>query len=373
MANGQFLVADAPGAVNRGLQFRQEALARPLAIESANLGIQKQEQGLTQGEQALKFGETKQRGLEQQIDERTDKQKNQSLFNTALRIGSAQDADIISILETNIAKVEGLGGTANESIRALELANAGDFQAVRDGAKSLIEIGVRQGDIKPPGGMLLKPTASQQDFETFKWLNEKAERTQDPTDIELAKSFGVQSGFDRLTPQELADIDVDKDAKKTLNKQAFVASKEAFDSLKGVRTAIANIDDAVRALEKGAETGPIISKLPSFRQATIELNTIKGRMGLDVIAGTTFGALSESELKFALNVALPDDLSPTALKDWLVRKRDAQTKLANELRKAASFLGTPGNTIAMYVDKLEAEAEGKKKDLKDLSDDELFN
>ena len=52
-----------------------------------------------------------------------------------------------------------------------------------------------------------------------------------------------------------------------------------------------------------------------------------------------------------------------------IRKKDTQTKLANELRKAASFLGTPGNTIADYI----AQQEKENPSVENLSDDELFN
>jgi hypothetical protein len=232
-----------------------------------------------------------------------------------------------------------------------------------------VSLGERQGIIKPSAGATVKPTASQQDFETFKRLNARAQETGDPADIKLAEQFGRQSGFDRLSPQELADIEVKKTSKVALVKQAATASKEAFDSLKGVRTTIANIDDAIKALDKGAATGPIVSKLPSFREASIELGNIKGRMGLDVVGATTFGALSESELNFALDTALPDSLEPAALKDWLARKKDTQKKLADELRKAASFLGKPGNTIADYIELQEKE----NPSVESLSDDELFN
>ena len=365
----QFTVADIPGAFARGQQFRQQQQLRPLQVDSANLALQKQRQGLAQGEQSLQFGRAQQRSLEQQIDQRTDQQKNQSLFNTALRVDSAKDEDIIPILEAQIQETTRLGGNPKESVAALELAMSGDFATVRSGAKNLIDIGVKQGDIKEPSSAKIKPTSSQQDFETFKQLNAKALKTNDPVDIQLAEQFGRQSGFDRETPQELADIDVQKESKKTLVKQAATASKEAFDSLKGVRKTIANIDDAIKTLDKGAETGPIISKLPSFRQAAIELDNIKGRMGLDVVGATTFGALSESELAFALDVALPDSLEPAALKEWLTKKKDSQTKLSNELRKAASFLGTPGNTIADYLEKQEKE----NPSVGNLSDDELFN
>ncbi|NRA76741.1 MAG: hypothetical protein HRU18_00915 [Pseudoalteromonas sp.] len=142
MANGQFQTADIVGNLRQGQQFavnldQQQALAKrqaelaPLKLQSTRLGVQQQQNV---------------------ISDRTDKQKNQSLFSTALRVDSASDADIIPILEASIARVQGLGGDAKESMAALELAKGGDFDTVRRGAKNLIDIGVRQGDIKPKGG-----------------------------------------------------------------------------------------------------------------------------------------------------------------------------------------------------------------------------
>ena len=366
MANGQFETADVLGDFNRGQQFKQQRALEPIKLDQAAQNLQF---GRDRNEQSLRAGELGIQNTQGIIDQRNNDQKNQSLFNTALRIQSASDDQIIPILEENIARVISLGGDPKESIAALKLARSGDMPTVRSGADNLIKIGERQGNIKAPIGSNIKPTSSAQDFNTFKQLNARALKTGDPVDIELAEKFGVQSGFDRLSEQEKADIDVDKESRKTLSKQAATASKESFDSLKGVRTTIANIDDAIKVLDKDEfDTGPIISKLPSFRQAAIELDNIKGRMGLDVVGATTFGALSESELAFALDVALPDSLEPKALREWLVKKRDSQTKLANELRKAASFLGTPGNTIAGYL----AKQEKDNPSVGNLSDDELF-
>lgn len=51
MANGQFggLVADIPGAVERGLQFRQQSQLRPIELQQQKLGIQRQQQQLETG------------------------------------------------------------------------------------------------------------------------------------------------------------------------------------------------------------------------------------------------------------------------------------------------------------------------------------
>jgi hypothetical protein len=360
----QFILPDIPGSVNRGLQFAQQQKMNPLQVDAAELAIQGQEQNLRQGEQSMQFNQVRQQGLEQQIAQRTSDQKNKDFVNSALRLQSLPDDQKLQALLENKQAIIDNGGDTSDTDAGIELAQAGNFEDLNQGLSNIVTQGERQGIIQ----QTIKKTASQQDFDTFKQLTAKANETKDPVDTQLAEQFGRQSGFDRETPQELADIDVQKESKKTLVKQAATASKEAFDGLKGIRKTIANIDDAIKTLDKGAETGPVISKLPSFRQAAIELDNIKGRMGLDVVGATTFGALSESELAFALNVALPDSLEPKDLKEWLTKKRDSQTKLSNELRKAASFLGTPGNTIAGYLEKQEKE----NPNVGNLSDDELF-
>ncbi|WP_372857606.1 hypothetical protein [Pseudoalteromonas sp.] len=213
-----------------------------------------------------------------------------------------------------------------------------------------------------------------------------AEKSGDESAINAAnqqlKDFQQLSGKFGLGAQEKSDIKVNEAANKELSKQAAIASKDAFDSMKKVRTSIGSMTDAIKALDKGAATGPIISKLPNFRAATIELDNARGRMGLDIVGATTFGALSESELKFALDTALPDKLEPADLKDWLTRKRGAQKKLAEELLNAATFLGKPGNTISKYIEQETAAGRLSFKeseytavenvDVKTLSDDDLF-
>jgi hypothetical protein len=353
----QFPVADIMGSIDRGRNFAQAERMRPINEQSAKLGLEQQQQSLT-------TGGLQQQNIQSQIDQRTNEQKSKALYNTAMQVGQLTDQQMVPFFESKIAETKSMGGNPAESAEGLRLAMAGDFAGVRKGASNIVDIGIRQGDIKrpPEADKPQKKTASQQDFETFKSLNAKAAKTNDPIDIQLAQQFGMQSGFDRDTPQELADIAVNTDTRKALGKQAATASKEAFDGLKNVRRTIGNMNDALTALNDGAETGPIVSRLPSFRQASIELDNIKGRMGLDVISSVTFGALSESELAFALDTALPTKLDPESLKEWIGRKLEAQKKLANELRKAASFLGTPGNTIADYVKVLEESAEKQDKD-----------
>lgn len=136
--------------------------------------------------------------------------------------------------------------------------------------------------------------------------------------------------------------------------QAVVQSGKIFEQLGPVNKSIVNINDAINAIDQGADTGAVMSKLPSITEASVTLDNVRGQMGLDIIGATTFGALSEGELQFALDTAIPTNLDEGPLREWLVRKGDAQKKYAEELRKAAIFLGKPGNTVSSYLDSLEA-------------------
>jgi DNA-binding XRE family transcriptional regulator len=131
---------------------------------------------------------------------------------------------------------------------------------------------------------------------------------------------------------------------------AVEQSRDAFQQLAGIESEVATLDDALVLLdEEGVDTGPILNRLPTFRSAAVQLENIQSRLGLNVIQNTTFGSLSEAELRFALDTALPTGLQPAELKAWIIRKQNAQRKLATHIAEASIFLGTPGNTIADWL------------------------
>lgn len=147
-----------------------------------------------------------------------------------------------------------------------------------------------------------------------------------------------------------AETGAEIEGAKAAGKAAIEQSGKAIESLTAVRKNMTNIDEAIAAIDAGAKSGVIQSKFPSITAASVELDNIRSRMGLDVISGTTFGALSEGELKFALKSAVPDNMNEKDLKAWLIKKKDAQQKLAQELENAAIYLGKPGNTPAGYLE-----------------------
>ena len=132
-------------------------------------------------------------------------------------------------------------------------------------------------------------------------------------------------------------------------KASIKLSIEAFKKLAPIKKNIKNLNEGIRLIDEGAQTGVIAKRFPSIKTASQELENLQGRLGLDIIADVTFGALSESELAFAKDTALPIGLEGEPLKVWLGRKRDAQKALAESLEEAALFLGEPGNTVPDYI------------------------
>jgi|GEM_PF-3788947 len=125
---------------------------------------------------------------------------------------------------------------------------------------------------------------------------------------------------------------------------------KGFNSIGQIQGNIRNIDRAISALDRGANTGAVQRFLPSITSASKELDQIQKELGLDVIGSVTFGALSEGELNLALETALPTGLDESALKDFLMRKRGAQQKLIGYYEEQINFLdqgGTPAQFIEM--------------------------
>ena len=138
--------------------------------------------------------------------------------------------------------------------------------------------------------------------------------------------------------------------RRELIKDATKESKLAFDGLKNIKSNLGTIDEAIAAIDKGASSGVVENFFPSFTEATVALENTANRMGLDVISATTFGALSEGELKLAMNTAMPRNLKPKALRKWLVDRKQAQKKLARELSSMAIKLGKGKTTIPEYLE-----------------------
>lgn len=174
--------------------------------------------------------------------------------------------------------------------------------------------------------------------------------------VEDARKLGIETERQTYGARESGKLDEQLDKKALLEERVTRAKenaknatgqiKEYFGQLGNIQANIANYNEAIKLIDDGAETGPIAAKLPSVKAASVKLDNVIGRLGLDVIGNTTFGALSEAELKFALNTAGPGNLQGQELRQWFVDKRDAQQKLADYIDNAIQFLNIEGNSLA---------------------------
>jgi len=165
----------------------------------------------------------------------------------------------------------------------------------------------------------------------------------------------------KTATQEGADIQGERARARQTATDAAKTANQAFGSVQSIRSNIGNLKEAVAAIDAGANTGVIASRFPNLTNASIELQNIQSKLGLDVIGAVTFGALSEGELNLALQTALPTQLDPPALKEWLTKRIAAQEKLSDYLTKQATYLSKPGNTQAGWMEKMQNEAEEKQR------------
>ena len=173
--------------------------------------------------------------------------------------------------------------------------------------------------------------------------------------IEEAARFGISTAAGRAGAEAGARAEVEARTKPTIeatteaSKEGQRVAADAFKSLGRVRSNISNLQRAKELVLGGANTGVISSRLPDLFASSVELSNLRNRLGLDVVSGAGFGALSEGELALALNTALPTNLPPKELAAWLDRKIAAQKKAAIEFEKVARFL-RPGRTIQDWLD-----------------------
>lgn len=149
------------------------------------------------------------------------------------------------------------------------------------------------------------------------------------------------------------------DTERTVAQQRLLAeagalearAEEAITRANTISTSLNMYDEAYDAIsEGGAAPGVVARWTPSiFLDArTKEFKNIASRMGLAVISGVTFGALSEREMATAMSVAMPDDLNtPEEYMEWIDRRRKAERKIMQELINYAHWIRTEGRDISI--------------------------
>lgn len=173
--------------------------------------------------------------------------------------------------------------------------------------------------------------------------------------VRAARAFAVENQREIYAGRETgkletqAELATAAEAAAEAGKQAIDFSGKAYESAGALSSANSTIDRAIVALDNGAKAGALDRYIPNVTQASAELRNAMDQMGLDVIQATTFGALSEGEMRLAMETAVPRNLDEPALRKWLEDKAAANAKAHAMLMDAAIFLGTPGNTVSDWV------------------------
>lgn len=297
-----------------------------------------------------------------------DDQRMDAMVQDAKRVGfMLQNGDAegaMNLLSERAQTISKLGGNARDTLEIYNDIRSGDVKAAQQKVADFVSIfdpdfALKQRQISQ-GASRYAPEVSpiQTDPESGQQYVVVTDRnTGQPQRVD------VKGGIAQTPDQKLQN-----DVRKQLLNQAGEISKDAFNSLKIVRSEMSNLDEAISAIDRGANSGALQKYLPSITEATISLENAANRLGLNVVQSTTFGALSEGELKLAMATAVPLNLPPKELKQWLQGKKKAQQKLGSELRKMAIELGKGETTISEYLQKVGYSEQGDPR-----SDDDILS
>lgn len=158
------------------------------------------------------------------------------------------------------------------------------------------------------------------------------------------------------TPAQKAAREAEQ-AKLLAGRQAAqVRGEDYFDSAQTIGKSIGIMQSArdLAASQDGVMTGVFEQFLPAFDANTKMFESLQADLGIAVINSATFGALSEKELRLALNKDIPLSLKGQELVDYLDSKIAAQNKLYREMNRKARKLQS-GITLGQYMDETDAE------------------
>lgn len=190
---------------------------------------------------------------------------------------------------------------------------------------------------------------------------------------QVVDSGGVKYLVDRSTKQrvplttakEVAENETTiKGAGKTAEEiaKSIVKYKDTiFDNVQSNKKLINQYDRAISQLENGANTGVIYSKLPSIQEQSILVDVIRKEIGMEVLGSGLLGVNpTDRDVNFALETAIPDNLSPQALKNELSRRSKVLSDLNDAQREYYRLIDEEGYTkgkILAMADKKRMQAD----------------
>jgi hypothetical protein len=274
---------------------------------------------------------------------------------------------------SNKGNPQGALDALNSRIAYLEQQGADPTQtiAARDELQNRIQSGADTSDFFRNAEMGYASIASPQEWKAYagtgmedspsavketEWFLKQSPKVQEEH-IKLKRKTDPTMAEKLALEQAKADIAVSEAGGKAMAADRIAAASEAADKVLSIESGLGIYDRLAGEIDKGANTSVFTSWAPSISDATRRFEQGARELGLGVISNTTFGALSEGELRLAMETAVPK-LQPAQMKQWLMDKKAVQQKLADEMFKYAEHLENGGTKVSW----IKAQKELKKAD-----------
>ena len=329
------IVPDSTAAASQGFQFGQNIKNAPILNQLNRQKVRQGEQSLAQGDQVINQGN---------------------------REGLNRTADMLHGLFPQ--------GVTPEAFESLPQDIKSKLQAsplTMESASQLAKLGAQRAQGQKKEGFASAKTKVYQNGTVVTVLPDKTVEVTDPSGVvvtdpalrqktlEDANANEIKFASDRARGISAGGVLGEGDTSTTaaatqeeivraeaLGRAAIKESEKAFDSAANLEGKINIYDEAITALKGGANPGFINSFLPSFKKETLQLQEAIRKAGLNTISGVTLGAISKSELDLALGVDINEKMNNADLLEHLQSKKAAQKKVAEELRRYATFLADGG-------------------------------
>lgn len=322
--------------------------------------------------------------------------------------GDIQSGNLERLESTFLAKIS--EGNASPAIfEGLDLVRSGNLQGLQQATSNIANMATQRGLL----GRQQLDTASSRDFQQFQALQQQAQASGDPADIEAARQFGIQA---RFLPEERSRIAIDQArgiAGARADVEAATAPTIAGDvagaKVEAVAAAEAKtaqtvaktrsfINRQVKLAEKAAaEEGDVLTDLARMKAALPGLTDVVGKLReLAPIATSTFGGrvfdVAVKELGFgATKGATASAKFGAMVNNQVLPLLKPTFGAAFTLEEGNTLRATMGDVKASVEEKmatLDAFIEQKQRDietkqrqldqgspqeLQNLSDEDLFN
>jgi len=249
------------------------------------------------------------------------------------------------LINARAQKLQTEGRPNKDTLKLLELDEAQQNQAA---------LGIQLADLSTKERLGLKAKQATLAAKRIEAKDVKSSKIlDDGTTIQVLKSGDTQvtspdgtilEGDERaqaiVDSQEFGvDVQQRRSKGRELGKGAGKIALASFETVGKIKENILDLRRGIDLIEKeGATTGYISDFLPNMKAATRKFANLRRKLGLNVVASVTFGALSEGELKLAMDVAMPKGMSEAETVKWIKDRVAAQEKLADNLEDAALYL-----------------------------------